>query len=135
MLFQESWEQYVFFGIIFGVTCLIDLIITRARARRQRQLQQRATARAKSLLAGQQHAETQGTLNQDEELAKWENIVLTATDLKEKIYAISQVGLKGNVDDIELLREHANSDPTPQVQIAIKRAVEMLKGKIGQGTV
>ncbi len=134
MLFQESWEEYVYFGIIFGATCLIDLILTKVMRRRQRQLQQRATARTKCEMVEPEPVETPATLNQEEELAKWEDIVLTTTDLKEKIIAIYQVGLMGNVDDIELLREHTNSDPTPQVQIAIKRAIEMLKAKIGQCT-
>ncbi len=134
MLFQDSWEDYAFFGIIFGITCLIELVITKVMRRRQRQFQQQASVRARSEATMPEQAETLATWKQDEELAKWEDLVLTTTDPKDKIIAISQVGLMGNVDDIEFLREHATSDPTPEVQVAIKRAIEMLKVKIGQRT-
>ncbi len=132
MLFQESWEEYVYFGIIFGVSCLLDLVITKIMRRRQRQLQQRATAITRSEPISPEPTQAEGTLRQDEELAKWEDIVLTSTDPQEKVIAISQIGLAGNVDDIDFLNEHANTDPTPEVQIAIKRAITVLRERIGQ---
>jgi sRNA-binding protein len=125
MIFQESWEEFVIFGIIFGVICIIDLLASRAMRRRVRQREQQAAARHENAPA------TANIQSQDEELAKWEDIVLTSTERREKIIAISQIGRLGNVDDIELLEELANTDSNPDVQVAIKGAIAKLQAKIG----
>ncbi len=126
MIFQESWGEFAIYGIIFLASCIIDLIATRAMRRRMRQRERQAAA-----YAGVEQPPRSGLI-QDDELAKWEDIALTSTERREKIIAISQIGLIGNVDDIELLNELANTDPTPEVQVAIRRAIEILNAKIGQ---
>ena len=65
-----------------------------------------------------------------EVLRKWEETLLTANDLRERLNAIAQLGQYGNQYTLDLLIEYTEVDQNPKILAAIEDTMVKIENRL-----
>jgi hypothetical protein len=141
MILQTSISDYfnLIILLIFLGSCISIPIARRMQARQRAQTAQmlrqmqnnpdQADYEGQPMPFDRRYSRREEKAN-DAILQRWEEILLTATDPREKMEAIYQLGLYGNKYTLDMLIEYTETDQNPKILAAIEDAMVKIENRL-----